>query len=181
LQLPREDVPVHNCCCVQLGTMALEVMLSQTILQPHNSVQVQFRCRNQSMIKVLTVRMQLQQMVKWNVDHHQHSESVACDLDRKKDCEAKEYPELAKRHRRLLRHSPYEQAMPFQQSDGNNSNNNTMKLAWFQDRSATERLRFVSGASRSIATCAFGVIVNRDDANSNQSSTACTTLSPKPP
>jgi hypothetical protein len=133
LQLPREDVPVHNCCCVRSGTMALEVSLSQTILQPHDSVQVQFRCQNQSTIKVRTVRVQLQQMVEWNVDHHRHSETVTRDLDRK-DRDAKEYPELAKQHRRrrLPRHArPHEQAVPFQQSNNNSTtNNNSNTTNW---------------------------------------------------
>lgn len=65
LQLPADEVPVNVCCCFSKGTMALQSQFDKTVVQPRDVINVQFRCENQSNVKVNQVRVQMEQIVEW--------------------------------------------------------------------------------------------------------------------
>ncbi len=118
LELPVQEVPVVSCCCHGKGTIMLQASFSKTTVQPQDSVEIQFRCRNQSTSRVQQVRVQLEQTTEWTANRG-HSEVVKDVLDRR-DMDAEQFPELQKGHRRArqVRGASHEQ-QPFQDSNWN--------------------------------------------------------------
>lgn len=102
LQLPVEEVPVNSCCCHYKGVMSLQAKFSKTTVQPRDSIDVNFRCQNQSTVKVDRVRVQLEQITEWNANRG-NREVVKRVLDRR-EMDAAQFPELDKRHRRKHHH-----------------------------------------------------------------------------
>jgi hypothetical protein len=69
--LPLEQIPVNNCCCHGKGNMALEMKVDRTAVQPHDTANVEFRCQNQSSVKVIRMCVQIEEIVDWRC-HGQH-------------------------------------------------------------------------------------------------------------
>lgn len=99
LMLPVEVVPVVSCCCDNKGSMVLQAQLDKTIVKPHDTILVSFRCQNDSSVKVKQVRVQLQSSITWQGHTGSHSERVTRVLDRW-EMDATQLPELAKRKSR---------------------------------------------------------------------------------
>ena len=91
IHLPMEQIPVKNCCCFGKGTMALEMQTDRTLVEPQDTLTVNFRCENQSTVKVKYIRVQLLQIVEWNCNGYR--ENYQTMLDRR-DLDANLYPEL---------------------------------------------------------------------------------------
>jgi hypothetical protein len=99
LHLPLERVTVERFCCYSKGTMALEVKVDRTMVQPHDTVTVQFRCQNQSSVKVSMVRVQLKQIIEWQCqDFHERFQRV---LDQR-NLDSLQYPELVGSRQQLV-------------------------------------------------------------------------------
>lgn len=118
LELPVQEVPVVTCCCHNKGNIMLQAQFNKTILQPQDNIEVQFRCRNNSSVRVHRVRVQLEQTTKWTTSRGR--EETVQDLLDRQNLDAKQFPELQKKPRRQ-RHefgSANEQ-IPFQDSNWN--------------------------------------------------------------
>ena len=102
LLLPVDEVPVYSCCCHNKGSMILQTQFSKTTVQHQDTIDVQFRCSNQSTIQVKTVRIQLEEITEWTAHNRGRSEVVKRILDRR-EMDASQFPELAKRHKRRQR------------------------------------------------------------------------------
>jgi hypothetical protein len=98
LQLPMDEVPVNSCCCHYKGVMVLQAQFSKTIVQPRDSIDVKFRCQNQSTVKVKRVRVQLQQIIEWNT-RQGNREVVKRVLD-SREMDAAQFPELDRKRSR---------------------------------------------------------------------------------
>lgn len=85
--------------------MALEVQVDRTLIQPHDVVQVQFRCQNQSSLKVNMVQAKLEQIIEWRANGHR--ERVSRILDRR-DMDASQIPSLQRIGRKKRRHGQEE-------------------------------------------------------------------------
>ena len=97
--LPPETTPIYKSCChcKVRGTMTLSAKVDKTVVAPNQTLQVEFAARNDSTVKVRTVRIQLDEIVDWRV--HGRSEHVSRTLT-KVELPAEEFPELAKQKRR---------------------------------------------------------------------------------
>lgn len=118
LELPVQEVPVVACCCHNKGSITLQAQFSRTILQPRDKIEVQFRCRNDSSVRVHHVRVGLQQTTQWTTSRGR-TETVSDVLDRR-ELDAKIFPELQKRQRRpKYGLGTVNEQVPFQDSNWN--------------------------------------------------------------
>jgi hypothetical protein len=92
VQHPPDDIPVHACCCCcAKGSMTLEACVNKTIVQHNDSIQVQYRCQNNSSSDVHSVKIQLEQVVEWTCNAR--SKKVRKILE-KLEFQGHRYPEL---------------------------------------------------------------------------------------
>jgi hypothetical protein len=101
LMLPVNEVPVITCCCDNKGTMVLQAQFNKTTVKPMDTISVQFRCQNESSVKVKRVQVQLESRITWNGHHGSRNECVKQVLDCREH-DAAQFPELAKLHSRSL-------------------------------------------------------------------------------
>jgi len=74
IKLPPEVTPVKTCCCFGKGTMTLQCEIDKSILSPHDHLEIQFAGKNESTVKVLNVKVELDEIVEWHA--HGHSEKL---------------------------------------------------------------------------------------------------------
>ena len=97
LVLPVRDVPVIACCCDNKGAMLLQAKFDKTTAKPHDSISVQFRCQNESSVKVKKVQVEFESIITWKGCHGSQKKRVRHVLD-SQIMDASKFPEL-KKHR----------------------------------------------------------------------------------
>jgi len=91
VQHPPDDIPVNSCCCCEKGSMTLEACVNKTVVLHNDSIQVQYRCQNNSSMDVHAVKIQLEQVIQWTCNTRK--KKVRKILD-KLEFDGHRYPEL---------------------------------------------------------------------------------------
>jgi Arrestin (or S-antigen), C-terminal domain len=72
---------VVACCCDNKGAMLLQAKFDKTTAKPHDPIVVQFRCQNESSVKVKKVQIQFKSIITWKGCHGNHEKRVRHVLD----------------------------------------------------------------------------------------------------